>query len=178
MITRLSLIFITLFFTLLPIFSQTKEEVKVELKFSIDTRFGLAKGLFRKSSLLIKDRKQGTGIVEIDVASIDTNNSMRDNHLRDEDFFSVQKFPKAEFEILSLTESSADTVSGNGKLTLKGISKEYTFQATVSKTADSEKYTGTIKINRRDYGMVYQSLINPIEDIANLEFTVTLPLKK
>ena len=103
---------------------------------------------------------------------------MRDNHLRDEDFFSVQKFPKAEFEILSLTESSADTVSGNGKLTLKGISKEYTFQATVSKTADSEKYTGTIKINRRDYGMVYQSLINPIEDIANLEFTVTLPLKK
>ena len=165
MITRLSLIFITLFFTLLPIFSQTKEEVKVELKFSIDTRFGLAKGLFRKSSLLIKDRKQGTGIVEIDVASIDTNNSMRDNHLRDEDFFSVQKFPKAEFEILSLTESSADTVSGNGKLTLKGISKEYTFQ-------------GTIKINRRDYGMVYQSLINPIEDIANLEFTVTLPLKK
>ena len=116
MITRLSLIFITLFFTLLPIFSQTKEEVKVELKFSIDTRFGLAKGLFRKSSLLIKDRKQGTGIVEIDVASIDTNNSMRDNHLRDEDFFSVQKFPKAEFEILSLTESSADTVSGNGKL--------------------------------------------------------------
>ncbi|MBP7282936.1 MAG: YceI family protein [Leptospiraceae bacterium] len=177
MTTRFSLFFLTACLALLPVLSQTKEEIKVELKFSIDTRFGLGKGLFKKSSLLIKDRKLGTGIVEVDVASIDTGNSLRDNHLRDEDFFDVQKFPKAEFEILNLTESG-EIVTGKGRLTLKGIAKEYQFQAVLTRTSESEKYSGTIKINRKDYGMVYQSMMNPIDDIANLEFTVILPLKK
>ena len=98
-------------------------------------------------------------------------------HLRDEDFFDVQKFPKAEFEILNLTESG-EIVTGKGRLTLKGIAKEYQFQAVLTRTSESEKYSGTIKINRKDYGMVYQSMMNPIDDIANLEFTVILPLKK
>ena len=82
MTTRFSLFFLTACLALLPVLSQTKEEIKVELKFSIDTRFGLGKGLFKKSSLLIKDRKLGTGIVEVDVASIDTRNSLRDTLAR------------------------------------------------------------------------------------------------
>ena len=87
-------------------------------------------------------------------------------------------FPKAEFEILGLEESGTDSVKGKGKLTLKGITKEYSFVASIIRTTDSEKFSGSIKINRKDYGMVYQSMMNPIEDIANLEFTVILPLKK
>lgn len=178
MFTRISLYLLLICLSSLSVMSQAKEDVKVELKFSIDTRFGLGKGIFKKSSMMIKDRKAGTGIVEIDVSSIDTGNSLRDNHLRNEDFFDVEKFPKAEFEVLGLEDIGSDAVKGKGKLTLKGITKEYQFQATVSKTADSEKYSGFIKINRKDFGMVYQSMVNPIEDIANLEFTVTLPLKK
>lgn len=177
MLTRISLFLLVICLSS-SLFSQTKEEVKVDLKFSIDTRFGLGKGVFKKSSLLIKDRKAGTGIVEIDVASIDTGIARRDTHLREEDFFDVQKFPKAEFEILGLEELGQDIVKGKGKLTLKGITKEYQFQATITRTSDSEKYSGSIKINRTDFGMVYQSLVNPIDEIAILEFTVTLPLKK
>ncbi len=178
MFTRIMLFSLVICLGLSPILSQTKEESKVELKFSISTRFGMGKGAFKKASLMIKDRKAGIGIVEIDVSSIDTDNSMRDNHLKDPDFFDVQKFPKAEFEILGLEESGTDLVKGKGKLTLKGITKEYPFTASIVRTADSEKYTGLIKINRKDYGMVYQSMVNPIDDIANLEFTVTLPIKK
>jgi len=163
--------------TLGPILPQTKDDTKIELKFSIDTRFGLGKGVFKKTSLMVKDKKAGTGLVEVDVASIDTGLAMRDNHLRGEDFFDVQKYPKAEFEILGI-EESGDTVKGKGNLTLKGITKEYSFTANIIRTADVEKYTGSIKINRKDYGMVYQSMMNPIDDIANLEFTVTLTSKK
>jgi|JI102314DRNA_FD_contig_51_1748750_length_2433_multi_4_in_0_out_0_2 polyisoprenoid-binding protein YceI len=179
MITRFTLFcFIICMVFLNPILSQTKEDTKVELKFSIDTRFGLGKGSFKKASIMVKDRKAGLGIIEIDTSSIDTGNSMRDTHLRDPDFFDVQKFPKAEFEILGLEESGTDSVKGKGKLTLKGITKEYSFVASIIRTTDSEKFSGSIKINRKDYGMVYQSMMNPIEDIANLEFTVILPLKK
>jgi polyisoprenoid-binding protein YceI len=178
MITRFKVISLLVCLAMSPIFSQAKEEAKVELKFTIDTRFGLGKGHFKKASIMVKDRKAGLGIIEIDTSSIDTSNSMRDNHLRDLDFFDVQKYPKAEFEILSIEETSADSIRGKGKLTLKGITKEYLFTASMIRTADSEKFSGAIKINRKDYGMVYQSIINPIDDIANLEFTVLLPLKK
>lgn len=178
MLTRISLFFLVVCISSFSIFSQTKEDAKVELKFSIDTRFGLGKGIFKKASLMVKDRKARTGIVEIDVASIDTGIARRDNHLRDEEFFDVQKFPKAEFEILNVEEFGQDVVKGTGKLTLKGITKEYQFQATITRTVDSEKYSGSIKINRTDFGITYQSVVNPIEEIANLEFTVNLPLKK
>jgi polyisoprenoid-binding protein YceI len=178
MITRFKVISLLVCLALSPVFTQTKEEAKVELKFSIDTRFGLGKGTFKKASIMVKDRKAGLGIVEIDTSSIDTSNSMRDSHLRDTDFFDVQKFPKAEFEILGIEDTGSDSIKGKGKLTLKGITKEYPFTATVIRTSETEKFSGSIKINRKDYGMVYQSLMNPIEDIANLEFTVILPIKK
>lgn len=178
MFNRLTVFSLIVCLALSPLLPQTKEESKIELKFSIDTRFGLGKGVFKKVSLMIKDRKAGTGLVEVDVSSIDTGLSMRDTHLKGEDFFDIQKFPKAEFEILGIEETGADTVKGKGILTLKGITKEYPFTATITRSAEHEKYTGSIKINRKDYGMVYQSMMNPIDDIANLEFTVTLPLKK
>lgn len=182
MLARISLFFFVISLPFLSIFAQAKEETKiepkVELKFSIDTRFGMSRGVFKKSTIMIKDRKLGKGIIEIDVASIDTGITRRDTHLRDEDFFDVQKFPKAEFEILGIDELGQDVIRGNGKLTIKGITKEYVFQASVVRTADTEKYSGSIKINRKDFGIEYQNIVNPIDNIANLEYTVTLPLKK
>lgn len=83
-----------------PILSQTKEDTKVELKFSIDTRFGLGKGSFKKTSIMVKDRKAGLGIIEIDTSSIDTGNSMRDTHLRDPDFLMFKNFRKQSLRFL------------------------------------------------------------------------------
>jgi polyisoprenoid-binding protein YceI len=51
-----------------------------------------------------------------DTDSIDTNNTVRDTHLREEDFFAVKKFPKMTFASTGFYPSP----SGNGEYILKG----------------------------------------------------------
>jgi polyisoprenoid-binding protein YceI len=171
----LILIFI---FTITSIFSQENIESQIKLSFTVDTRFGLAKGNFKKAKFNMIDKKKGKAFVEIDVASIDTDNSMRDNHLRDPDFFDVEKFPKAEFEILSLELISDSSVKGKGSLTIKGIKKDYEFSASLEKSETTEIYKGKLILNRKDFGINYDSIMNPIKNNVNLEFTATIQIKK
>lgn len=64
----------------------------------------------------------------VNVASIDTEHAKRDKHLRDEDFFNVSKHPTAKFESTSYEPTGEDTGRLTGDLTIKGITKEVTFE--------------------------------------------------
>ncbi len=62
--------------------------------------------------------------VSIDVASIDTRNERRDNHLRSADFFNASEHPRMTFESTSVRQVSADELVATGPLTIKGITRE------------------------------------------------------
>jgi polyisoprenoid-binding protein YceI len=62
--------------------------------------------------------------VSIDVASVDTKNERRDNHLRSGDFFNAEAHPKMTFESTSVRQVSADKLVATGDLTIKGITRE------------------------------------------------------
>ncbi|MGQ0455657.1 MAG: YceI family protein [Hyphomicrobium sp.] len=68
--------------------------------------------------------------VEIDAASVNSNHAERDKHLRGEDFLDVAKFPKATFESTKVTASGPDKATIVGNLTLHGVTKEVTIDAT------------------------------------------------
>jgi polyisoprenoid-binding protein YceI len=60
--------------------------------------------------------------VTIDVTTVDTGVSMRDNDLKSENFFDVAKFPTATFESTSVAKSGKG-LTVNGNLTLHGVTK-------------------------------------------------------
>ena len=60
---------------------------------------------------------------EIDVASIDTNNSDRDNHLRTNDFFDVPNHPKIRFVSTEIAAKSGGEYLVHGDLTIRGVTK-------------------------------------------------------
>lgn len=102
--------------------------------------------------------------VSIDVNSIDTGNETRDNHLRSEDFFYVEKYPKMTFV------SKKVTVNGGkmkiiGDLTIRGIAKEVTLdvdgpRGPVNMMGTSKiAATATTSINRTDYGLLWNRAI-------------------
>lgn len=65
--------------------------------------------------------------VTIDVTTVDTGVSMRDNDLKSDHFFDVAKFPTATFESTSVAKSGNGlTVSGN--LTVHGVTKPVVLQ--------------------------------------------------
>jgi polyisoprenoid-binding protein YceI len=161
-----------------PVLSVFAEDWKIndsKLSFSIETRFNTVKGKFTGITGKLLDYKKGKAIIEVDISTIDTGNSKRDDHLKDADFFDIAKFPKAIFEFLSISVSDDPSVLiAKGKLTIKGISKEYEFPVTRKEDADSAELEGGIPVNRKDFGLEYDSFINPIKDIALVNFSATL----
>lgn len=61
---------------------------------------------------------------EIDVNSINTRQSDRDNHLRSADFFDVENHPKMTFESTSFRSTGGDNVELKGNLTVRGKTNE------------------------------------------------------
>ncbi|MFA7686936.1 MAG: YceI family protein [Moheibacter sp.] len=101
-----------------------------------------------------------TTFESVDLNEDAENKGKLDGHLKSSDFLDVEKFPEAKFEITNVkTLDSGDyntEISGN--LDFRGIPKNITFKANVKEEGDkvtikSEEF----KINRQDFGIVYQS---------------------
>lgn len=69
--------------------------------------------------------------VSIDVASVDTNNERRDNHLRSGDFFNAEAHPTMTFESTAVRQVAADQLVATGDLTIKGITREVELPITI-----------------------------------------------
>jgi len=78
-------------------------------------------------------------------------------HLKSNDFFSVEEFKTSTFEITSTKQIEGERYQINGRLTIKGITNDVSFPATVKVTDKSIITVGTATINRVKYGIKYGS---------------------
>ena len=117
-----------------------------------------------EGKLYVKDTKLVGGEFEIDMNSI-TNRDIADNsykkkienHLKSADFFDVQKYPKATFEITNVSVKDEISII-EGNLTIKGITKNISFPATVLvEKSGVTLLSDKIKIDRTDFGIKYNS---------------------
>lgn len=146
---------------------------------------GKHEGKFEKISgkLTLADGKAEGGKVafEIDTASVKTDEADLDKHLKNADFFDVEKFPKATFtstEIKTGGQSGAShTVTG--ELDLHGYKKTISFPVTISITPELITGTAEFSINRRDFGIVIAGRPNDlIRDDVLLKISLKAPRKK
>ncbi len=70
--------------------------------------------------------------ITIESASLNTDLEMRDNHLKSEDMFNVEKFPTLTFKSTSLTKIAGNKYKMVGNLTLKGVTKSVTLDVTMN----------------------------------------------
>jgi len=79
-------------------------------------------------------------------------------HLKSDDFFSVEKYPNAKFEITSMNPgSTSGEYNVKGNLTMKGKTNEISFPAKVSMANGTVKALGTAKIDRTKWNIQYGS---------------------
>src|SRR5215831_14397233 len=62
-------------------------------------------------------------VAEVDAASIDTHNKLRDAHLRSAAFFTVKKYPTIAFESTHVAYVNNQDYKVTGNLTLRGVTK-------------------------------------------------------
>jgi len=99
--------------------------------------------------------------VEIDTASIDSNNAKRDKHLRSNDFLDVDKYPTATFVSTSFKPTGDNTATMTGELTLHGVTRPVTIEVTKGGAGDDpwggyrRGFEGTTTLKLADYGITF-----------------------
>lgn len=77
------------------------------------------------------DPAQGVFQLDVDAASIDTNSGERDQHLRSEDFFHVDKFPQITLRSTAIEQTTDGEWVLKGELTLRGTTRPVEMPLTV-----------------------------------------------
>ncbi len=124
--------------------------------------------------------------VEIDVASVTTGVSKRDEHLKGPDFFDVSRYPKITFKSTKAESLGGRHIRLTGDLSLHGVTRqvviegEYTGPVKLPESMGGETslgFTGSTTINREDFGMNWGSI--PMEGgmVADREILITLDIE-
>jgi polyisoprenoid-binding protein YceI len=112
--------------------------------------------------------------VTIDVASVDTNDAKRDEHLRTPEFFDAAKFPTIEFVTTSVTKTDKG-FDLKGNLTMHGVTKE--IEIPIQKLGEGDSpfrdyragFLAQFSLNRNEYGMT--GATNMIGDAVSVTFS-------
>jgi polyisoprenoid-binding protein YceI len=129
------------------------------------------KGVFEKFKGTVtideKDITKSKVDVTIEMASIDTNISKRDDHLRSPDFFDVAKFPTMTFVSTKVEKSGADGLKVTGNLTIKGVTRQVVLSVegptgeVTSPQGDVKRgASATATINRQDFGVSWSKKLD------------------
>ncbi|PXY46411.1 YceI family protein [Flavobacterium hydrophilum] len=78
-------------------------------------------------------------------------------HLASDDFFSIEKFPTASFDISSVKEISGNTFYLEGNLTIKDITHVAGFEAVVENNRNAITLSGKLVIDRTKYDIRFRS---------------------
>ena len=92
--------------------------------------FGSFEGTLEINGDLASARAYGT----VDIASVDTNEPARDEHLRSADFFDVEQYPRMTFASTAIRQTDDDEFEIVGDLSMHGVTKQITLTAEVQGT--------------------------------------------
>jgi polyisoprenoid-binding protein YceI len=101
----------------------------------------------------------------VQVASIDTGNAERDEHLRSPDFFDAERYPEIRFETVGIEHLDGGAYEVSGDLTIKDQTRRVQVRATVEGAAEdpwgNERVGISIRgeIDRTEFGLTWQQAL-------------------
>jgi len=132
---------------------------------------------------LVGEKAEDSAVVfEIEMASVFTDADGLTDHLKNQDFFEVGKFPKASFvstKIVADAAKGAGNFTVTGDMEIRGVKKSITFPAKINVAADSVTVASEFAINRKDFGIAYAGKADDlIRDDVVLRLDLKAPRKK
>ena len=97
----------------------------------------------------------------VQIASVDTDDQERDDHLQSEDFFAAKKYPTMNFESTSVKKKGKDSYVIDGFLTIRGTKKKVSLPMKITGVMDNPWQDGKVimgvsietTIDRTEYGV-------------------------
>ena len=115
------------------LFAQEKQVKKVEVDFFFFSKDvdGTIEARDTGSTLNLKDFTQSQILGTADVATLDTDNFLRDGHLMWKTYFYEREYPELKFQSNQITRSSGNNYQVIADITIKGITKSAVFDASI-----------------------------------------------
>ncbi len=131
--------------------------------FTVDHIYSKVRGQFLDYSGMVRFDPENLADSRFDftiaVKSVDTHNSKRDRHLRSDDFFDADTFPKMTFVSTGITRTGADTFDVAGSFSVKGVAHDLVLPLTFAGITDNPMkegqqvagFNGSLTIDRLQY---------------------------
>ncbi len=133
-------------------------------------------------SLDVDNPASSTADLTVQMASIDTRNAQRDEHLRTNDFFDVPTFPTMTFKATGVSVVSEGVYDVTGDLTIKDVTKpvtvkwEFTGANTDAFGNERVGFEGSTTINRSDFGVTWNAPLETGGVLVSEKVTIELEI--
>jgi polyisoprenoid-binding protein YceI len=143
-------------------------------------------GSFKDFTIALKSEKDDFSDAEVQstikVGSLSTDNTMRDGHLKSDDFFNAEKFPEINFKSTSFEKLDDNKYKITGDLTIRDVTKNVTFDATLNGTLKTDRgvlsaWKATTTINRFDYNLKWSKTLETGGLMVGQDVIITLNLE-
>ncbi len=129
------------------------------------------------------DFNNSSATLTIQATSIDTRQAQRDEHLRSNDFLSMDDYPQITFVSTSVQLAGPASLELTGDLTIKGVTNSVTipfdFEGAATDPFGNLRvgFEGSVVINRKDYGISWNAALETggvlVSEKITLEFEVS-----
>ena len=120
----------------------------------------------------------------VETASVDTRQEGRDKDLRSANFFDVEKYPTMTFKSKKVEAAGSGHLKMTGDLTIHGTTREVTFDVEGPSPAIKDQQgnlhmgaSATARINRKDFGLTYNRLLETGGAVVSDEVQITLDVE-
>jgi polyisoprenoid-binding protein YceI len=164
-----------------PVHSAAEFKVKHLMISNVKGQFtGLTGSLSLDEDNITKSSVQAT----IEAASINTREPQRDAHLKSADFFDVEKFPTLTFKSTRVSRIGDGELQVTGDLMIHGVSREVIFKVEGPSSPTKDPWgnvriglSATTKINRKDFGLTWNTALETGGFVVGEEVAITLELE-
>ncbi|WP_114791569.1 YceI family protein [Niabella yanshanensis] len=91
--------------------------------------------------------------VTVDVNTINTDNKRRDEHLKKDDFFDVEKYPTIGIKTTGIQAKGNNVYFAKAVLTMHGVSKNIQFDFTATPVKGGYQFKAEFSVDRKEYGV-------------------------
>ena len=140
-------------------------------------------GLKGQVSLNEQEIEKSTVEATVDAATLNSGEPKRDKDLKGPDFFDVEKFPALLFRSTRVERAGSERLRVTGDLTLRGVTRPVTFDVDGPTAPVSDKkvlrrgLSATARINRRDFGITWNRVIETGGVAVSDEVSITLDVE-
>ncbi|HEY5618784.1 MAG TPA: YceI family protein [Vicinamibacterales bacterium] len=163
-----------------PAHSHVEFAVRHLMISTVKGRFGGVSGTLTGDEA---DPENASFALTIPVATVDTHQSQRDEHLRSADFFDAEQHPAITFRSTRIERAGRDSFAVAGDLTIRGVSKPITLTVhaggRVRDPWGGERvgYNAATRINRKDFGLNWNQALETGGVVVGDQVNVAIELE-